>query len=329
MIGIIVAVVVVAVVLVPICNSIADNSGGSVNTGEYYYDIPDETYLIWIEGDADDKTITMEIRPMSMSMTQEINITKSWTFNLPFYTYLPIAVDDSGQMEVWIQIVYLYEGDMYLCMIMNGVSTNVNLQDSDAGGFVVTADGVESFIYAHNNMEYYQYKSGEYYVINDRSDGEYVCAKNPKVLEDTDIIVMGGQVVGKEQYEVGGTWYIVSTEYYYIGSASGLSDGMEQHFYGDESEYTSTITSFITDLGDGVLKLGPISYTLEKPGDVNDVSYESPIDFYAVVPMDIEGIGSDGGGSIIGTIVKVIPIFVILGILIGMVAMYYQGRNGL
>lgn len=305
--GIIVAIVVLGAVLIPIVNGLADNMGGGsgggsggpssyTNSGDYYYDIPADgiPYFIWFEGDSVNNRMTMDIRviPNEQTMPWDVTPVKTWTFNYPYSAYIPLATDGNGGVLVDVQIYGADSSDSSIYMTVGGVGAGIDLSE-ECGMIAVASNGIWTYKYtiSSGDVDNGPYYEGECYALNEKSNGPYVYANNPKVVGTTKIIGMDCPVIGSEKYEGDDSTYSVKAYYKYLGVASSLSNDasvIDFYCYGEDVDYELTSFSFVNE-SDGFIQLGPIDYALEQPDDIASLQYTSPFPFRALVPTVVEG----------------------------------------
>lgn len=382
MIGIVVAVIVAAVVLVPICNSLTEGDGGSggggggtggpyTNTGEYYYtnekpnddivssdidvtlryvtanDTSQVQYILVYEeadsyGDVVRSSVILdkiynseEIDPLENGVHVitglgtiiydgkecpiylEMNSSNRWSFGVLF------EPGYNEESEDWVPMSF---GDQILLPTTSaGTSTevhgrvwvdwnNLTLQLSysptepsrpNIGCFITTAESA-THVYSENP------------IVSSTEETMFCLYGNSPLiisLEEGSVEFVDGIYSTKKAVDSPDIALAVPSEYY--GYIVNESQSVETNVE------SATIKS--TNLGDGAYHVDGIAVS------GGGLQYNLPAK--AIVPVTIEGSGSGGGSSggsdlgVAGTIIGIIPVFVILAILMGAVGLFYQNRK--
>lgn len=383
-IGIVIAVIVSAVVLIPICNSIADNGGGGGNGGGgnddgaegVLWNLDEPGYLAWetghssfyldsyslpddlveeIEVEVDGSTETLNGIKLTYEDIQSYGLSFGYIgdnnsyyqvmfldANSPVGAYMVIAPDVLIYFNGTTAIMARYDGSTFYTNIpLPGLHRSVPVQ------FAVNDDE-----YAEGYTEQYYSEIGDPDSV-DADDGYYyiyvnnggVQGESPSVstLRSLDITnpLEGGETSSLSSYAVGfrgiypsGVGLTVSTyEEYSINNtyteAEAIAEGILDVY--DNGKYKTVY-------------LMPTAHTANLPGGSNADYYgwgtgvqnatvgvveQPPYDAEDFVTEDPSSGGGDGGNDLgtAGTIIKIIPIFVILGIIMGTVTLFYQNRQ--
>ena len=353
-ISIVVAIIVVAVVLVPICDAASHggNGGGentdpSDSTGEYYFrtatqESTDQMY-IWVDFDEANNRLEIYVGlndtevfdmkeipyivdgivtstqynicvPLVMGMDMEGDLT--YVFLEGLYSY--DSVEEESTFSIMTNGYYIDENDTRLQV--KGDVIPLQLKDQAQGIPVIAFDGAK-------------------YIA---PNGDYVWADKPVVADDTQIEFF------YLYYDYDGT---TSESFYYgyVGNINGLTQTAPYNVWaGLESWEGGEFNGWYLDDMDVNLNTssGPSGTTriesidlIPTYTDSNTTKQITHTATHALVPVNVadgventitagnDGSSDSGNGGIVGTLIDVIPIFVILAILMGTIALFYQNRN--
>lgn len=372
MIGIVVAVIVAAVVLVPICNSLTEGDGGSGSGGggsyaglvtdlryadmdevrsDFYiyhisfcgsaYDHETDTGLsgVFIEysltlspnsSDAPEEGVLLSYvvpSPIPFSQIEEYN--EQYSFSMP----ISIGVDREGKTYTEILIggyAYDYEDEarweLYRSTYYVGVDDSWNPSTED-----ITTEFAASGATSDDDNNY---PTNTYMLY---PGGDYVYVDNPVYSEGDKVI------------HVDGLWEVGSADdkpiwtrgiSAYIGQIGDMQTGIgcSLKIWDYENDYENELNVALQSVTVGT---SAVSNGTRLDGIVADAQFDDmevvQYDFRgrAIVLYDGEGGGSGGSSDsgsdlgVAGTIIGIIPVFVILAILMGAAGLFYQNRNGL
>lgn len=361
-ISIVIAAVVAAVVLVPICDSIADNGGSSggggggegtketvytlgESYGPIYPDWPYESYRVYnstVQGSSPFSITTSDIVGV-LDNFRSMNVESNHTFVLGQIITDTLEIEASISVNQYTEGGLEYRAVFQISSFDGEPSYNANIFDTSVAQnqqqgkqgsfeFICSSDGAYTL-----NMSYYDYTedamanksySGQTAFMSFLSESEngYYEMIGPLIsrglaicplFEDQDCVV----------------------PYMYIHY---LEDDSEEYgvsvFNGKITLDTDNMSFEVVGLPDGVRIWGSIASvdseyvvtgqmfsSTEDPydGDVH------PLNTYLPTQTVTEGGGSGGSSDtgVTGTLIKTIPIFVILGIILGSVALFYQNRQ--
>lgn len=343
------AVIVAAVVLVPICNSIADegNTGnveGPVlytNEGDFYYD------------DVSDST--------------QIEIALRLIDNADGSPYLGMNINgepfDCGEIPAWtsehsmdVASIPLFvfktsDGRYGVEGIMGGGIEDTDSEQVKLGGIMyyrmIQGDNAPSFCYIYlgtiaqsavtlaNGQITYDFDTGEtlepingQYIIaiNGQSSGQYTRSSSATVIDSTRIFVSeytGSVLI--EVDELGDAIVVFGDNNLGLtgsGTVSSIANLSDLSIYDYGKDISGMEVTLDTEPIEGEQGIRLVSMT----SDIQGVSAEY---YNFIVPVEVrEQIPGDGSdGSMISAVISIIPIFVILAILMGAAGLFYQNRK--
>lgn len=369
MIGIVVAVIVAAVVLVPICNSLTEGDGGSGggdqgqpgDPGDYVM-LNDMREMYANIGVSTEITGFKEyVRSVTPTLSEPIHITLNDLYEYSSLFTRTEIDSRSAYMDIFVldDNDTLNMGMINLTIDGNSYDPHVNVYIGTNGTTGETLDNITDFdITVETDYSYTLYY---HYHTN---------------LVDEDIRLEGVASYVRMFSDEDNVWTIpfVYTNYFdipYMKVTDGSYLSVRYDVYGDTGSYSIQsirLTSQMLEQGEiplsGKVVHDGIEYTLQatytditatSESGVYEIVYgveptvtvlspseiSEDLEFYVFVdlvssmnanPSAGESGGSSSGGNDLGTagtIIGIIPVFVILAILMGAAGLFYQNRNGL
>ena len=368
MIGIVVAVIVAAVVLVPVCNSIADNggsssggggdsgsgSGGEGTTGtvytiadqysQTYPDWPYKSYQIYnptIEGSSPFNITTSDIvgvldnfRSMGIASGFSIDLAQIITDTFEINSYVRVNQYTEGGLEYRAGFQVALFGEEQYNVYMFDTNTAQNQQQGKQGSFelICASDGTYTL-----DMSYYygggmvsKSYSGQVSLLTFLSQNE-VGYYTMELGSEFTLPIFEGQeyITTIDEYDNDDD-YLLSCAICPTDISVDTSAG-QYTLTGTHNDTTYTLSGNI-EQSDSETKIiiDPSAEIITQPSVENYVGLRM---IYAST-QGIVGGGGEGGSSdsgsdlgVAGTIIGIIPVFVILAILMGAVGLFYQDRK--
>ena len=355
-ISFVVAVIIVSVVAIPVVNALTDENGSDggdsetityTNTGEYYYkSATADSNVHEIEVIIESEFIESgEISEKYSVITDGVNIYYQEAIDWNPYSFSPIVL-------LWGEggfVSYMYQGQ--IAWYSNSTAS------SDESYAIAPEEVIEDngkYTYRYNfiiqngifenkdvNTEEVKSQSVSYFIA---SSGEYVLANTPvKVVEDTLIYVNSFEIMPEE--EDGADPYMIhlvgtfNSDELVEGAVSVSSDFdifSMQYEYGlnDPEEWTKEYNINCTSSFDNSLcTIQSISgdVSLQSNAPYFHAHYVKSIPSTQVfvpttVTVEEEGGDSDSSSNMTNTIIKTIPIFLVLGLLVAFALPMVQGK---
>lgn len=306
MIGIVVAVIVAAVVLVPICNSLTEgdgDNGGGGGAPDVVYENPASVFNYGYynnTGQIEDFEITFSIGQQGFTINGE-----EFVFDLETMRMSNILVPIFASSSV---IVTNLEG--FGTMVLDSDSNTINIVTAGTEGTLICQDGVVT-VTMNASPDPYSFQVDEpcYYYKEDGDYGVYTAESIAEGLyADADIGIIPYGIFRTSNIRI----MVANNLYHDYGGGDGRA---------------------MYELTESDGKITNISW--EIMGVTHDltevIAPESESGIVAFFPHSIgeSGGGSSGGSDLgtAGTIIGIIPVFVILAILMGAVGLFYQNRK--
>ena len=343
-ISFVVAVIIVSVVAIPVVNAITDENGSDggdtdtityTNTGDYYYksataDSNEHIIVLeYTEITEDPASITTVLK---IDGTTIINQTLGDGANSPYLMDSIYLFGWSQSQTIGLSIL---DGGMWIINNADNTSEEIYgtvIEDRPfENGYTihsqyVISDGVLSFTDDGDNERSYPI---DYYM---GKTGEYVLADRPVVSASNNTLIRLWIDYDAEDTDRPGT-YMTFSIYGAIESGNIVSDTEsislnvnQKTVQVSSSSIESTLTS--SKVGD-LITLDNVSCEgyIDTNPDIDSVSTSST---QFVVPTTVtveeEGGGSDSSSNMTNTIIKTIPIFLVLGLLIAFALPMVQGK---
>ena len=347
MIGVVVAFVVLAVVLVPICDSLTDSNGGgnggesdSDEPGEVYHNTGDMKYskvtsatnvtiYPYYDEDANEYGFSFQdpaVHPESIVTVSVGERDISNIFGLDWGASLstfPVEIDGNrtqiGVWELWGKVGELAENpdaEIYYFGTISIVNGNATF-DGFKSVWVDSQEMSTPVEFALPNMMY-----------SPDPEGSYVCPMMYDAQEDETTYT---KIYADETTEI----FVVSKFMTISGTIENpvitiIAEGGPPTLSVQFNISGDILTGVIIESGDNPL------FTFNT--NEGDVSYSSDVPLaLSIAPATIgeESSGSSNGDSngddlgTTGTLIRTIPIFVALGLIVGIVGMFYQNRKAI
>lgn len=297
--GIVIAVVVVGMVLVPFVNDATTTEKTFENDGYYHmekYGTDTNLTIAWYHDN-----------PKKINVNGE-----DYEPNTPLNQWASVAIGDNwyfryadGGANTYVQVTY--GGTNYLSgSVTAGSDVVVTCENGTATIQQYSDDTV-------TNTQTVAYT--EIYAISDDS-GAYVMKKSTEtayMAEDTEFIGLGSTGMGETGRAV-------------LKVSGSVEDGATVEVIASTpvGATVSDIEVNVTSLTDYIgFALSTITFTLT----VNDTDYPATYSYF-IVPATVTLELSEHPDAITITLMQTIPIFVVLGILLGIVGLMYFNRNG-
>lgn len=333
-VSLIVAVVVFACVLVPVCSSLAnggqnDSDSGSDGDGTA---LSNEQYVLskMAYGEHPTFDITMEYSLKTLDEIEyggeviQLNAVEMAIIYADAQTviYMPYSVMTSGsyQLPVILHIDNTTFDEPYL--------EEISIRDHQLR---IVSDGTQVNVYESETITYtFDIVSPCYY---SDPNGEYGCYVNPEVF------ALVAQAVEQEGMDYTPTY----------PSSLYISDGYTPYFvypidiggnlrlaYGDcgqsniTESYVKSCTPYYT-VADGQISDVGWDYEIDVPhGGESNITTGTAVGHYMILPNTISGESGGSGGSsdtgITGTLISIIPVFVVLALILYIVGMFYTNK---
>lgn len=342
-IGILVAIVVFSLVLVPIVNSAGQSGGDSspityTNTGDFYYksatadnsvhtfEYIHKEYMIneedweWIESYEIDGVEVLRYSP-DMS---ELNIPRFF-----------IGWSDTAQY--WID-----PGNSVICKEPGSINNALNIELTD----LVETDTSYEFTYSlsiqNGTMSYVDMNTHQTqtvpikYYLSSEEQGDYVLSETPIVAKNTDIYIAKEGYAPETNNQGGEAYYTIGGK---INSSELIQDtvtvqGVEYYGMGRSYQEGTLYCEMNSIEGNNILTLSSMEvtgYITLRYDDTYHTSHyfeftESIIQFLVPTTVTVEGSADENDTNFAYELLKIVPIFVALGILLGIVGMFYTSK---
>ena len=344
-----VAFLVVAVVAIPIINSISDGQSGSgdsgpityTNTGDYYYkptaddDAVHTVHLSYVW-----ETLTETTSRDTYTLTLDDSVIFSYTrvWDEDNYTPLMQTIIPVGWGQEGLFGVSPFESAEYAFMAYPGDSFTPNLNldyiDSDDSGSEEC-----SFTIQNGVISYTEYGTGtvitseyhmDYFITTDTS-GEYVLTDTPFKMDDNSLgLICECNMVEDDEHE---TWWDAPV-YGRFTSDSLESPSTEIELDSSNSTVSSETTIFSSN-DNGLITVSKIESEISVTPIGQSYTVTDTVSLKAIVPTTVtvegESGGSDSdsgaGSGMTSTILKLVPILLILGLFVAFIVPMIQNRT--
>lgn len=305
-ISLIVAIIVFACVLIPVLDAIGsgDSGGGDTaytNTGDYYYtSTAGKTFTVEKIDHVDTNDIALSTELRTNGQT-----TYTWDWSDEYeYVIYPLGFDENILFE-YFGSTYAWASGEESDAIYRPTSID-NAEDHTQTYIWTITDGIVTYIV--NNESVTAPFQLDYILTNEPS--EYVVADSPVTVEYDTPLLFG------INYDdaVGGAYNVICGN---ITPAIGNNNVELSLTYPDDCSASVSFT--VSDLGDA-MRISDISLAYSERGG----QYTIPAKPIVPTVVEISGSGSDSDSGIVGTLIGIIPIFVALALVIGVVSMFYN-----
>lgn len=332
-ITLIIAIIVVGMVLVPVLNSMTDPEEEYsepvtyTNVGQSYKDVSEGSHTLLVE--------VVEGEVIIHSDNEVIHTGLIYSNDAPEDLEESLATETMLVAFWWAE----YEGNIYgeqfridrYGNTYNFMTNDGSYSPSDylmgyemefADGYFTATDNPYPVIYPHFISE----------------EGDYVCTQTPKILEDSEIFVADLPYLTTDYN------YLPSgdTEHYVecldafcgYGTVSTLSSNIQFGVLEESESATDSSITINTDAESGYIVLNDIDFNISYDYHDDDMDSDVHVDYFTTVHNFIvpKSITVNGNGEptanegIVNTLLSIIPVFVILGIFVGLVVPIVSNR---
>lgn len=252
----------------------------------------------------------------------------NYTIDPSVDTHNPMSVASASLCIGEDSIVRLYEtGDIYV--IKANAMTKIGQVTSETP-ITLTVTG-STLGYTIGTTDYTEAKYQAYI----SHEGKYVYAKNPTVVPDTDIIIIGGYAYDLEVKDGDDVNDVVNIGYCASGKLDSESadyitvtatlNPVSRHSYTvTDTDITVNLTNVKTDL----YKVKSVLFTTAWEDSGTDKGNSVATYTYFLVPETVVYENEDYAGETIGTLLNIIPILMIIGILMLVVSVMFVRKGG-
>lgn len=296
-VAVIVGVILTSAILVPIVSDHTSAQKTVTNEGSYFTTPDDGEHTVVINAE----TITYDGEPciypdLSLYGSATLMVGEDWFVRLNTATGNTVAVTIAGPPQNYANMGNSADGDITIVINGTGISATSATQTTPI------------------------VRTGLTYTIADK--GDYVLAHDPYVLANTEFV---GAIRNTTAYDV---FEIVSGP---IGTVADYDTvACRLWSFGETVTGTMTGATYTTTLNtvDGDLKkLDVINQTIDMSfPEAGAVSRNITID-YVIVPVSITYDNPAYVGNNLSSMLNIIPIIVIMGLVVGLAAAFFAGRN--